>query len=59
MKKFAATLFLLYIVLNLAAQSRVDSLNNSLKGATTDSARVKLLVELSRSYLRCIGKTGQ
>jgi signal transduction histidine kinase len=50
MKKFAATLFLLYFVLNLAAQGRVDSLNNSLKSATTDSARVKLLVELSRSY---------
>lgn len=50
MKKLVATSILLYSFLTLTAQTRIDSLNASLKSATADTTRVNLLVELSRNY---------
>jgi len=50
MKKLAVPFLLLFISLALHAQTKVDSLKHLLKMPIADTARVRLLVVLSRNY---------
>jgi two-component system NtrC family sensor kinase len=50
MKKIAAALLLLCTCLNLSGQSQAGRLSVLLSRATSDTARISLLVELSRDY---------
>jgi len=56
MKKILLYLFLLFLISSVHGQTEVDSLERALKNAKNDTVKIKLLIQISDSYLKSDNK---